>query len=521
MENFTTLPMTGHFSTLGFFLDCTDRKPRVLGTDYSLTFDQRRALSQINDYYGDICNVSTNVNHCNNICNNNELDLFLYCTLPDTEVEEVVQAWYVNLQGGQRAKVDIGVTRDDDFSSFTEWEQLHRDALLCDLTTRDGMKSFASTMCISLDDLNVDETPLYQLYDELLQRFQLNHYWRGSPMNGNVLLYVSFYAMLCSTTDIVNHEKCSSGSLCKEDFERQGLLHNNNMKKEVLEGYNDMLSTGRMTNEFVTINWHIPPSDMAMNDAIECCRSHSISNLDNLLCIKTTSVEEMERFLNELFVWLFMNQDEHRLLDSSSDDALEVWKPDGMPAFFDPQNALNEHWERFTWHPSFCEMTIFALAISHQCQIYPPFFITPDNTIKNEALAPNRRNKMDPPMFNRFLILPVIVKIVNEYWFDCKWSENRAEWKRIVEFLLHYYCATTTTMYQRRNGPPSSNLYEVYHTNINKRENCAMAASLAFMHMVDASLALHCEKELLQALTLGEMGSSRRDRHYYFTSIGE
>ena len=125
---------------------------------------------------------------------------------------------------------------------------------------------------------------------------------------------------------------------------------------------------------------------------------------------------------------------------------------------------------------------------------------------------------------NHFLTLPLVAKPVFEAWFGYEWADHCREWKHIVQFLLHYHSTTlpVITKKQENESSLSTNIYDVSRTNIYTPDNYHLTASLAIMHMIDAALALNCETDLMQALTIAEIGGSRvYDRRFYISTIGE
>lgn len=515
MENCKHITTEMHITVAALFLDCPQNKPTVLDTYCSYSVDEHEVLSRVNGYYG---GASIN-NHDSEA---SSMDLFLYekseeciasfpLRLEPTERKdiEIVSAWHVNLQGGERRTVQFQVIHDEnDFDRFQEWINKYYYALNCDLTTLDGIQEFARAMELPLRyNTGIDDSPIHQLYHELLQQFQCKYNWRVSPINENVQIFAVLYANLRSTVDMVNKQNYENGSLNEND-----------------EGYNEMLtsSTSKM-KQSVMINWYITRPEIKIQEAIECCRAHSLRDLHHLeqkLVKVTCSIEELERFVTGLSQEI--DKDRERRTPPNSKDSIEAWDKASIPPFFAKDSELAPGWGKFMIKPTLTEMIRLGeiiyrvLSINHT----PPFIPTLQNLIRDSSLTPNRSKKMDPLEMSHFLILPPVAKIVFEAWYGNEWKDRYQEWKHIVQFLLHYH-SSTLPLITRKEAHPITNVYHVLTTDTYDPNNFALTAALSIMYWIDAALALGFEKDLIQALTISEFRTRVNDRRFYWKTIGE
>jgi len=163
-------------------------------------------------------------------------------------------------------------------------------------------------------------------------------------------------------------------------------------------------------------------------------------------------------------------------------------------------------------------MVAFAESIEATEGSLPPYWLTIQNTVRDTAL----NKKMDPVVVNHIVYVPVIGRIVLETWSGAAWVEHRIVWKRMIEFLLHYYGTTTFAMFNKNKGLLEENIYGLgAESDIYNSDNYVLATILAITEMFDTAFALRCEKELVQTLTMAAIGSSARDRHYHLSSIGK
>jgi len=509
---YTRISVQARLPMLGLLLDCSDNKIKVLDTCCTKIPDTQQVVSSIFECYN---GVSKKGSHSEL---DNEVELFLYrVASANTEGGETVPAWFVNLQNRQRKAVNLRVVHnDDDYYRFEEWIIRHRKAFNYDLTDRDGIKSFANEMELTLQE-DIDTAPIFTLYDELVHQYQAKYPFRGSPINKNVLPFTAFYAMECSTVDFVNEEKYESGSLTGHSlnqFDLQ-LVDDDGTVKSIDKVYNDMTtsSTSKL-KQIVTINFIVPNPGIKMNSAIECCRQESLSFLwkAEQSLVTSTCVEELERFARRLFEWIDSDQARHTMA-SSNENRGDAWTADTSPPIF-----RTKEWEAYIADPTFEKMKAFAESIARIEGALPPYYLTVDNSVKDAELYSLKR--MDPVEINHLTYVPMIARVILETWHGSSWLDNHLVWQRSVEFLLHYYCTTTSITFNKREGPPASNPYRVV-ANIYKSTDYPLTTILAIMYMFDTALALRCEEELVQCLTMAVIESSARDRHYHFTSFGK
>ena len=528
MEQLEYMGLQIHFSVLGILIHCPENKPIIFDSSVSRNLDGAQVLSSVNECYGGVA-YKLPVDDNNDSDLNSDVDLLFYEKSSSTVAGDIekLSAWYVNLQGGQRKAVQCDVVHNEyDFIRFKKWTDEYHTALCCDLTTRDGIRTFAQIMKLPLRNDNIVGLPIYELYDKVLHQYQNNYEWRASPIKENVQIFTSMYANLCSRVDMVHDEKYSIGSLDKSNFQHFNLLRGNGMEKNVCQAYKEMLTSSKSKmKQNVMVNCYIAKGEITMREAIECCRIYSLRNLQELekkLVKVTYSIEELERSIITLFEWLTIHHNEHEIQHSGG--SIEVWTKEEVPHFFMEYCNLARPWNRFLGNPTLSSMMKFAVVVQQDMGMHPPLYPTIRNMIQDKCLAPNKKKKLDPMEINHFLTLPLVAKPVFEAWFGYEWGDHSREWKHIVQFLLHYHSTTlpVITKVQENESSPSTNIYDVSRTNIYIPDNYHLTACLAIMHMIDAALALNCETDLMQALTIAEIGGSRvYDRRFYISTLGE
>lgn len=190
-------------------------------------------------------------------------------------------------------------------SLFREWYTRHKEVLSLALTNQCNIQKFRSGMDLRAM-IYPPNTPVYKMYQDLVQDFQDEIDWRFSPIDGLHRTVALLCFMLFSELDFINTSKCCPGSLNYKSFKTAGFFNNPKLNCQ-----SKFKSTG-MRNFLVEKAYNsvmaASPSDASAGNEVGCmaqivcwlpllpiCNHYAFQNLLRQMMIKSEHIHNQKK----------------------------------------------------------------------------------------------------------------------------------------------------------------------------------------------------------------------------------
>ena len=462
-----THTMQINFTVLPLFIPFFGNKPGFLKATSYNTFNKTSVLSMLNSLLSNPFKVNTN--RGSESFQDSTIEYFVYKYKKVATLSECAPELSLSFIGVNSLPLEEENHFQLVYTSPQEWVNFYhqfKSYLTMNITSISDIKTFRSGMGLARknqDEGHIRASRSINFSDEymlLIHDFQNMYDWNLNPIEGFLRGMAGLSFLLMADLDFIEGKECQPGSLNYSSFQNAGFF-------EVYNCDN--------THSFCIKDWH------------EYCLQNSskpkiteIGQVVSLQCRTLVATLNMDKDCSWLLQELANRSENihHQKKDSSSRSASSAiasvfeyihstMQRDGQSHETDSVANVFKHWlqcydhtgphnvtaqkppffnlcsyQEYLRNPTLYSMKKAIIEIGDQLAdgTCPPFLLNVKNMVEDKDITPSVSRKVDPAEINKFVIFPIILRIViGAFGNKNNWNENDI---LLVEFVLHHLTST-------------------------------------------------------------------------------